>query len=57
MSENLLCMAGEDALDRIRQCGMTSADVSTVAGAAGGPKCLVLAHLERLRSDKLPRYR
>ncbi len=48
MSKNLLCMAGADALDRIRQGGLTPADVSTVAGAAGGPKCLVLAHLDRM---------
>jgi len=41
-------MAGADALDRIRQGGLTPADVSTVAGAAGGPKCLVLAHLDRM---------
>lgn len=48
MSENLICMAGEHALERIRQGGLEPEDVATVAGAAGGPKCLVLAHLDRM---------
>ncbi|PID39879.1 MAG: hypothetical protein CR984_05980 [Proteobacteria bacterium] len=41
-------LAGRRALDRIRAKGLDADDVQVVAGAAGGPKWLVLGHLDRL---------
>lgn len=39
--------AGEKAFIRIREKGLSPDDVKIVAGAAGGPKWLVLNHLDR----------
>ena len=47
MITNLGLFAGEDALARIREEGLTPAMVQVMAGAAGGPKWLVLYHLDR----------
>lgn len=44
---NLQFLAGPGALARIREEGLDPAQVSLVAGAAGGPKALVLAGLDR----------
>ena len=40
-------LAGESALALIRDGGLDAAAVKVVAGAAGGPKWLVLSHLDR----------
>ncbi len=47
MTRNLSLFAGRDALARIRADGLSPASVQVVAGAAGGPKWLVLYHLDR----------
>jgi hypothetical protein len=39
--------AGGSAYDRIREKGLAPSDVETVAGAAGGPKWLILRHLDQ----------
>jgi len=46
--EKLVFLAGRRALERIRANGLASHDVQVVAGAAGGPKWLILGHLDRL---------
>ena len=47
-SKNLTFFAGKKALARIREKGLRQKDVKVVAGAAGGPKWLVLSHFDRL---------
>ncbi len=48
--------AGPAALRRIRERGLTPGMVAGLAGAAGGPKWLILNHLDRLLfGDWLPR--
>jgi hypothetical protein len=44
---NCVILAGKKALDHIRENGLQPEHVKTVAGAAGGPKWLVLNHLDR----------
>jgi hypothetical protein len=39
--------AGPAAMDRIARDGLQSADIGTIAGAAGGPKGLILGPLDR----------
>jgi hypothetical protein len=62
MSQSLSIYAGEKALLHIRDQGLSEEDVSVIAGAAGGPKWLVLNHLDRmifsswLRNRKKPLY-
>ncbi len=48
MKEKLVFLAGERALERVREGGLGPGDVSIVAGAAGGPKWLVLGQLDRV---------
>jgi hypothetical protein len=43
----LVIRAGPAALAHIRRHGLRRADIRAIAGAAGGPKWLVLAHLDR----------
>jgi hypothetical protein len=47
MMKNLTILAGERALAILRDQGLKKGSVSVVAGAAGGPKWLVLAGLDR----------
>ena len=47
MSRNLLFRAGERALGKIRSKGLSPDMVKVIAGAAGGPKYLVLTQLDR----------
>jgi len=47
MSENLSFRAGRKALSIIRENGLHPDQVRIVGGAAGGPKCLILSHLDR----------
>ena len=47
-SEKLVFLAGERALETIRSRGLGPDDVKVVAGAAGGPKWLILGHLDRV---------
>ena len=47
-AEKLVFLAGRRALERIRSRGLAPDDVQVVAGAAGGPKWLILGHLDRL---------
>ncbi|HPQ45082.1 MAG TPA: hypothetical protein PKZ42_12750 [Syntrophales bacterium] len=46
MSEHLSFSAGEKALKIIREGGLGPDQIRVVAGAAGGPKCLILGHLD-----------
>ncbi len=46
MSENLSFSAGRKALTMIRDGGLSPDQVKVVTGAAGGPKCLILGHLD-----------
>ncbi|HHC25179.1 MAG TPA: patatin-like phospholipase family protein [Desulfobacterales bacterium] len=48
MSENLIFLAGKSALSKIKAEGLRPDMVKIIAGAAGGPKWLVLSHLDRL---------
>lgn len=45
--KNLELRAGPAALARIREQGISPAHIKVVAGAAGGPKWLILGHLDR----------
>lgn len=47
MSKNLVFYAGKKALAHIRSKGLSSDDVKVVLGAAGGPKWLMLAEMDR----------
>lgn len=46
MSQHLSFSAGERALAMIRDGGLKPDQVKVVTGAAGGPKCLILGHLD-----------
>jgi len=46
MSEHLSFSAGRKALAMIREGGLSPDQVKVVTGAAGGPKCLILGHLD-----------
>ncbi|QTA91456.1 patatin-like phospholipase family protein [Desulfonema magnum] len=48
MSKNLIFRAGKKALPRIKSEGLCPENVKIVAGAAGGPKWLILSHLDRI---------
>lgn len=47
MTGNLVFLAGEKALTHIRERGLGPDDVKVVLGAAGGPKWLMLARMDR----------
>jgi hypothetical protein len=47
MADNLLIFAGKKALPRLREQGLAPDDIEVIAGAAGGPKWLVLNGLDR----------
>lgn len=53
MSGNLLFLAGVKALARVREGGLKPESVGILAGAAGGPKWLVLSTLDRFLSPWL----
>ncbi|BBO66242.1 hypothetical protein DSCA_01720 [Desulfosarcina alkanivorans] len=46
--ERLVFLAGRRALESIRSQGLSPDHVKVVAGAAGGPKWLILGHLDRV---------
>ena len=48
MTDNLVFYAGRKAFEIIRDEGLGPDRISVVAGAAGGPKWLVLRHLDRV---------
>ena len=48
MTKLISLYAGGKAYDRIRENGLRPDDISVVAGAAGGPKWLILRHLDHL---------
>jgi len=62
MSQLISFFAGDKAFLKIRDAGLQPDDVGVVAGAAGGPKWLILRHLDRalfgswLQSRKTPLY-
>lgn len=62
MNSHIILKAGQKALARIRDGGLRADDVKVIAGAAGGPKWLVLSHLDRyffssfFKSRKEPLY-
>ena len=62
MTDNLVFYAGRNAFEIIREEGLRPGRISVVAGAAGGPKWLVLRHLDRVlfsdwfKGRKLPLY-
>ena len=47
MGKNLVFSAGPKALTKIKDNGLRADDVKVMAGAAGGPKWLILGHLDR----------
>lgn len=47
MADNLLIFAGKKAFPRLREQGLAPEDIEVIAGAAGGPKWLVLNGLDR----------
>ena len=47
MKENLLFQAGPEALEIIRDKGLSAEDIDIIPGAAGGPKWLVLSRIDR----------
>lgn len=47
MADRVAVLAGRQALARIRDQGLKPGDIDVVAGAAGGPKWLVLGGLDR----------
>jgi len=47
MKAKLVFLAGKRALERVRDGGLDPGDVKIVAGAAGGPKWLILGQLDR----------
>jgi len=47
-TENLVFLAGKKAFSKIREEGLRPEMVKVIAGAAGGPKWLVLNHLDRV---------
>ena len=62
MNVNIIFKAGKKALAKIRDGGLRADDVKVMAGAAGGPKWLILGHLDRylfgsfFQSRKEPLY-
>jgi hypothetical protein len=48
MKAKLVFLAGERALEKVREGGLSPGDVKIVAGAAGGPKWLILGQLDRV---------
>ncbi len=46
MSRDIVFLAGRDLLDRIRDEGLRPEAIQAIAGAAGGPKWLILYHLD-----------
>ena len=62
MTDNLVFYAGRKAFEIIREEGLRPDRISVVAGASGGPKWLVLRHLDRVlfsewfKSRKLPLF-
>jgi hypothetical protein len=47
-TEKLVFLAGKRALETICSQGLRPVDVKIVAGAAGGPKWMILGQLDRL---------
>ena len=47
LKEKLVFLAGERALKKVRENGLAPEDVKIIAGAAGGPKWLILGQLDR----------
>ena len=47
-TENLVFLAGKKAFSKIREEGLRPEMIKVIAGAAGGPKWLVLNHLDRI---------
>ncbi len=48
IKQNLTFRAGPSAYERIRDGGLSPDDVKVMVGAAGGPKWLILGHLDRV---------
>ncbi|MDM8537011.1 patatin-like phospholipase family protein [Desulfobacterales bacterium HSG17] len=48
MSNNLVFKAGKKAFEHIKSNGLKPNDVKVMAGAAGGPKWLILGHIDRV---------
>ncbi len=57
MPDNLIFLAGEKAFSRIKDNGLKPEMVSVIAGAAGGPKWLVLSSLDRVLFSNWLRHR
>jgi len=57
VKQNLIIMAGKKALARVRDCGLRGDDIKVIAGAAGGPKWLILGHLDRYLFTSLFKHR
>jgi hypothetical protein len=48
MSDNLVFIAGAKAYAHIKDAGLAPDDVKMMSGAAGGPKWLILRHIDRV---------
>ena len=57
VKQNLIIMAGKKALARVRDYGLRGDDIKVIAGAAGGPKWLILGHLDRYLFTSLFKHR
>ena len=57
MTKNLIFLAGKDAYRTIKESGLNSDSVKTIAGAAGGPKWLVLNRFDRMLFPEFFKYR
>jgi len=47
MGKHIIYRAGKKALSKIRDNGLHPENIKVIAGAAGGPKWLILGHLDR----------
>ncbi len=57
MTKNLIFLAGKSAYRTIKESGLKPDSVKTIAGAAGGPKWLVLNRFDRMLFPEFFKYR
>lgn len=57
MTKNLIFLAGKNAYHTIKESGLKPDSVKTIAGAAGGPKWLVLNRFDRMLFPKFFKHR
>jgi len=57
MGKHIIFRAGKKALSKIRDNGLDPESIKVIAGAAGGPKWLILGHLDRFLFTAFFQYR